>query len=256
MSTSRAWFASAALAAALAVAGAAGGQQFRGGGRVTEEYARAAEALIGAALPGATRDWSDDSLVWPDGRREAFRLGGFTRLRVGDEWWIAGALDFPARMERAVAALRAGQARAETVRSRLVVVRTASDWRVLAQRVIEVDADSPVSAIDHVEIDPPQPGQWPQLRVKGVSCGQRDGAGLIVWWAGQVDPASGTWVSRVPGEVWRRGPDGREQQELLQSQATEKGLELVGVTSGERLAFPCAGGACKIRPLSLLERKP
>lgn len=252
MSISRAWFASIVFGATTLVLPASA-QGFRGGGRVTEAYARAAEALIAAALPGATRDWTDDSLVWPDGRREPFRLGGFTRLRVGDTWWAAGALDFPARLERAFTSLRAGRARVEASRSRLIVIKATSDWRVVEQRAIEVDADSPVSAIDDVEIEPSADERWPQLRVRGASGGQAGGVAAIVWWMGQLDAGSGAWTSRVPGEIWYRAVDGREHQELLQPTLSSGTLELLGATSGRRFASTCAG-PCKIPPLSLLDQ--
>jgi hypothetical protein len=254
MSTSRAWFVSIVFGAAATVVLPASGQGFRGGGRVTDAYARAAEALIGAALPGATRDWSDDALVWPDGRREPFRLGGFTRLRVGDTWWAAGALDFPARLERAVTSLRAGRARVEAVRSRLIVIKATSDWRVLDQRALEVDTDSLISAVDDIEIEPSGDERWPQLRIRAASGAQAAGMAMIVWWMGQVDAASGTWTSRVPGEVWYRAVDGREHQELLQPTLSAGTLELRGATSGRRFAYACAAGPCKVRPLSLLDQ--
>jgi hypothetical protein len=248
-------FASLALAV-VALGPAAGAQGTRGGGRVSEEYARAAEALIGAVFPGASRDWSDDSLVWPDGRREAFRLGGFTRLRVGDVWWLAGGLDFPRRIERAVKGLEAGKAPSEAVRSRIVVVKAAADWRVLEQRVIDVDDGSPVSAVDHIELVPPEEGRWPRLEVRGASAGQSGGLPTMVWWRGELDSERSTWTLRVPAEYWRRAADGSEVQELLQPSAAGDTLELVGVRSGLRFSFPCAGGACHIRALSLFDRPP
>lgn len=256
MSTSRASFSSVALAAALTLAGPASGQGVRGGGRVSEEYARAAEALLSVAMPGASRDWSDDSLVWPDGRREAFRLGGFTRLRVGDTWWLAAGIDFPARLERAVAGLEAGKAAFEPVRSRIVVVKAAADWRVLEHKAIDVDNESAVSAVDHIELVPPQAGRWPSLEVRAASAGQSGGVAVMVWWLGELDSETGTWTRRVPAEYWRRAPDGSKQQELLQPNLKDDTLELVGLRSGARFSYPCAGGTCRIRPLSLLDRAP
>lgn len=257
MTTSRVPFASTALALALSMAPRASGQNAPlGGGRVSAEYARAAETLLGAVFPGVQRDWSDDSLVWPDGRREAFRLGGFTRLRVGDTWWLAGALDFPARLDGAARALKAGKGLSEAVRSRIVVVKAGADWRVLDQRVVDVDPDSPVSAVDHIELSPPADRRWPRLEVRGVSAGQSGGVATMVWWLGELDAETSAWTRRVPAEYWRRGADGAEVQELLQPQVSGDTLELVGVQSGARFSFACPGGACKVRALSLFERPP
>ncbi len=228
----------------------------RGHGPVPEEYARAGDALVAVLFPGATRDWDDGRLVWPDGRREALSLSGLTRLRVGDTWWIAAGVDFPDKVAREIARLETLRAPGELVRSRVVVLRADGEFRPQDWREVEVDSESQVSQVHQVEILPPEAtGGWPRLRVTATSAALEGEASMKVSWIGTLDTDSRSWLTRLPRAYQERRSGGRIREDAVQARPEDGRTRFYGVATGEALG-PACPEPCRRRPLSLLGGMP
>lgn len=228
----------------------------RAGGRVSDEHARAGDAVVSAVFPGATRDWNDGRLIWPDGRREKLELSGLTRLRVGDTWWVAAGVDFPERVERELKRLETLRAPAEAVRGRVVVVRCGADFSVEAWRAFDADTEAMLSRVHAVEfVLPVDAGRWPRLRVSASSASLIGDAAMTVAWLGLLDAEAQAWVSRAPRAYQERRAGGQVKEDALEPRADNGRLRFYGVASGEPLGPACVE-PCKRRPLALFDRMP
>ncbi len=226
----------------------------RGGGRVSEEHARAGDALVGLLFPGATRDWRTDELVYPDGRRVLVQFSGMTRLRVGDTWWIAAGVDFPERLAAETKRLMALESPAEAVRSRLVIAKAGLDFAVQDHRLVEVDPESPLSAVHKVEIVPPAPEAraFPQLRVWASSAALRGDAALVVSWQGVLDAQNAAWVSRQPRGIAEQREKAKLREDLVEARRQDGQVRFHRASTGELLGRACAE-PCRARPLSVFD---
>lgn len=224
-----------------------------GGGSLTPDYVRAADALIGVAFPGAARDWRDERLVWPDGRREQLALAGFTWQAAPGGWWIVAAVEFPDRLARETRRLKTTRAPAETVRSRIVLVRADAEFRVLAHKQVEVDPESPLSGVHKLEIvAPAEGGSWPDVDVTASSAGLAAGEVVVVGWRGRLDGETLAWVERWPRSFLRQEADGRVTEDLIEARVEAGRTTFRGVSSGVALPGNCDAN-CRIAPLAVLE---
>ncbi len=250
--------ASALLALALGLpvaAQEAAAPATRGGGRVTEEHARAGDAVLSVVFPGASRDWRSDELVWPDGRRELVELSGLTRLRAGDVWWIAAGIDFPRRVEREIKRLKALESPAESVRSRLVIVKAAADFAVLDQRVVDVDGEGALSVVHKIEIIPeaPEARAFPRLQVWATSAELRGDAALLVSWLGLLDAQNAAWLRRQPRSVSEQRARAPLQEDLVEARKEDGQVRFYRASNGEPLGRAC-DEPCRARPLSIFDK--
>lgn len=208
----------------------------------------AAAALAAHAFPGVpleTPNW----WVEPNGPPEVLRLGEFHRLRRGDRWWLTLSMDAIGRPDRA-----SDDPLADATRGMFVVALTDAWGAVTSHKVVQVDPSARHTTTESVTFVESRRAGWPLLSVRASSTGQNRLHALRVWWSGEFDSASDSWVRRWPTAYWHVRPDGIEEREGLHAELTGHTLELTGLASGRRFSFPCPRGTCAIRPLALIEQ--
>jgi hypothetical protein len=228
---------------------------------VLEARRRAAEAITGLLFPGARRDWTNGDLVWPDGRLQRLSLPGLTWATRDGGFWLASGVEFPDAFDEQVRRLTALERPTERQAVRLIVAKADPEFRILDHRVFELDPESPLSRLVGFTLvgfpaGPAAAEGWPRVRVSAGSGAHLGGGAVLVWWEGEFDVTSKSWLVRGPSAFWRKEADGTETRDdfgAATPDTTEPGrVTLQGVRSGASLSFPCTP-PCDVSPYAALE---
>jgi hypothetical protein len=219
---------------------------------VTEERARAMEAIAATAFPGTTLDWEHETLVGIGAPTEKLALSGFVRAPIDGAYMVASAVEFPDKIERAVNAFRAFE-HPDRVPSTFVVLRLSRDGTIVDKRTGNLDLASPVTECLRIEVLPtPTAREWPHLQIAYRSVHRGDQWVGAITWTAILDTRNMSFVRRVPVAFWRRTRDGMESSDVIvttNSSATE--IQLRGRISGRQWIYRCSGG-CRVPPEVIL----
>jgi hypothetical protein len=204
-------------------------------------YQYEAGPLIAHLFPGARYDWEQRSLVWPDGRRDAFVLNGLTSTeRKGGGKWLAAGTEFPEQLARELNAVKALSSPGRHT-AKLVIARTDDLFVVVEARVIEIDPDSPVSALHGLIMGSTvPPGEWPDVQVWATSAAVFGDKAALIRWIGALGGTPTRWTVRLPTSVWYR-ERGKEpvEEELVSVPIADGQQRLVGARSGSVVVEQC-----------------
>ena len=227
-----------------------------GHGAVSDELISLAMALGARAFPGARVE--NDTVVWPDGRRERYELSPGGLGDVGGEVLMVAGLEFPDRRDAVVAKLdRSVHVPDASAGCRIVMLRATrvapgSMPTVLGYREVSPDIASPLTTCGGVALDttggsvPPASGsRWPRLLVAYTSFHPRTGGALAISWNAVVDGETRTWLSRIPITVTRARQDTWE--DITARQDSPDAVLFTG-SSGRTFRVRCQLTTCLVTP--------